>query len=1238
MKKKIVFLPYDFDTAIGINNEGGLTFSYNLEDIDQTESGADIFNGQQSVLWKNMRAAFFEEMRTMYQNLRSTGALSYEKVEQMFEEHQAKWPEAVFNEDAWFKYLAPLVEKGNGSYLSMLQGSKAEQRKWWLYNRFRYIDSKYNAGDSLSDVITVRGYAKSDISVTPYADIYATIKYGSYLVQTRAARNNTYILACPLDNVNDTEIYIYSASQLSDVGDLSGLMVGYADFSKAVRLQNLKIGDSDPQYSNGNLKELYLGNNELLREIDIRNCPSLTQSVDISGCSNIERVYFDGTGITGLSLPNGGILKTLHLPGSMVNLTLLNQTALTDFVLPSADNLTTLRLENVSSAVDSMTMLRGMPANSRVRVLGFNWELSSYTAVDTLYSYLDTMRGTDENGGNTEKPQLSGNIHVPALTTDQERALRARYADIHLDADAWTYRVRYFHNGELLHTAYVEEGKDAPEPVTTGDILTPEKPAEGNIAYAFSGWDKPLTDISQDLDVTAAFEGHRAFLVTFQDYNGTVLLVKKVAEGTTCPDPVKTGEISAPKRPGDSTHVYTYLGWTGGSLINVTSDRTLIAAYSEETSYTISFVNYDNSELLTLYLPKNAPIPNPILTGMISQPIRERDDNYVYTFNNWSNAGSDGLTFGTVSSNKTFTARYNSKAYYRCTFKNWDGTVLLEEIYYYADYVTDPVTAGRLEEPVKESDGGINYFFWKWSRAFPYTISSHTVVTAVYHTDVIHTVTFVQDDGTTVLDTQMVMDGSDALDPITSGRIATPLKSSTAQYDYTFSKWNTTFTAITADKSVRAVYASAVRSYYVTYFDDSTQMAQIQVKYNDAPEYPGWPMKPNDENGLHYLSLWTPEVYSVQSALSLYATWKTANITDTWEEIFAAEHDGTYKTKYNIGDIKMLDMGADGIIPMQIIGFDKDDLADGSGKAPITWLAAAAPESTMRWTYPEVTYSTYSETKRTFMDGTDENGTYYYASLVSSRYQARREFTLTANEDSSFTMYVTASLQYNGNVCYIFENDVPIERMAAIGTQTRELTYDLKKHESIRLIVLYRLESAGTSGNLATVRFSTNGDIDISYQDLEPIRNTNYGVKSWANTRFRQYLHENLLQKIPTVVRSTIKPVIKYSATAENPDPESDYVITHDTLWIPSKTELNPLSSYSNYVLPYGPVYDYFQQSSRDDAQRLFTRKGQYNYYDLRDMKNNNGHIYCARSDPQKIVNSFNQDSTYSGIRLGFCT
>ena len=63
LRKKIVFLPYDFDTALGINNEGELVFSYNLEDVDHLQSGADVYNGQQSVLWKNLRAAFDDDMR-----------------------------------------------------------------------------------------------------------------------------------------------------------------------------------------------------------------------------------------------------------------------------------------------------------------------------------------------------------------------------------------------------------------------------------------------------------------------------------------------------------------------------------------------------------------------------------------------------------------------------------------------------------------------------------------------------------------------------------------------------------------------------------------------------------------------------------------------------------------------------------------------------------------------------------------------------------------------------------------------------------------------------------------------------------------------------------------------------------------------------------------------------------------------------------------------------------------------
>ena len=209
MKKKIVFLPYDMDTALGINNEGSLTFDYGLEDVDQV-NGADVFNGQQSVLWNNIRDAFADEIMEMYQTLRANGIISYENVESRFENHQSKWPETIFNEDANYKYIAPLTEDGNSSYLGMLLGSKIEQRKWWLYNRFRYMDSKWNAGDALSDIITIRGYAKANITLTPYADIYPSIKFGSYLVQQRGRRGQSYTILCPLDNLDDTEIYIFS--------------------------------------------------------------------------------------------------------------------------------------------------------------------------------------------------------------------------------------------------------------------------------------------------------------------------------------------------------------------------------------------------------------------------------------------------------------------------------------------------------------------------------------------------------------------------------------------------------------------------------------------------------------------------------------------------------------------------------------------------------------------------------------------------------------------------------------------------------------------------------------------------------------------------------------------------------------------------------------------------------------------------------------------------------------------
>lgn len=355
------WIPYDMDTAIGIDNKGKLTFDYSLEDEDKLD-GADVYNGQSSVMWCNIRDAFRPELAEMYLTLRNQGIISYEEVERRFEEHQNKWPEVILNLDAHNKYIVPLKKGDN--YLEMLQGTKAQQRKWWLYNRFKYIDSKYNAGDAKADFLQFRAYVdigkeKPDLKITPYASIYATASFGNgneYTVSKRVKqRGEEVILENPFglaDDENDQETYIYSASQLKSIGDISGFHPDTVKIGNAIRLQELKVGDASPSYKNPYLKELTVGANTLLKTIDARNCVNLgtgtTVAPDLRQCTNIEEIYFTGTKIKGIELPDGGTIKTLHLPGTLTALTIQNHPLLTD-----------LKIENTNTTITKGSTVEG---------------------------------------------------------------------------------------------------------------------------------------------------------------------------------------------------------------------------------------------------------------------------------------------------------------------------------------------------------------------------------------------------------------------------------------------------------------------------------------------------------------------------------------------------------------------------------------------------------------------------------------------------------------------------------------------------------------------------------------------------------------------------------------------------------------------------------------------------------------------------------------------------------------
>ena len=502
-----IVLFYDADSSCGTDNKGNLDFDYYLEDIDYTEGGDPVYNGQNSVLWKNIRATRYNEIMAMYQSLRVDNLISYDITIGKFETHQSKWPEAIFNEDMHRKSIESLIVEGSGIYLPMLKGKKEMWMKWWLYNRFRYLDSKYTTGTSKTNTVTIRAHTKGNVTITSYVNMYGHVCYNYVPVEHRMTRGQPYEFVWNATDAEDAIIDIYDADMLTSIEDLSPFMSDLVDMAAATHISHLKIGDASETYRNYNLKSLTVGNNKLLRVLDVRNCPNLgpdlATPIDLSGCTNIEEVYFDGTALKGLTLPNGGNLKILHLPETMANLKILNQTKLTEFVMPDYSNITTLWLENNSDVIDPITILNDIAENSRVRIIGFNISGTIDEAL-AFINKLDTMRGLDESGNNVDTAQVSGTIYVPSLTSEQLYNIQSRYPSITvIYNELILYTVRFYNGTILLQT--VEDVMYGTSVEYTGD--TPIKAGETDESrWKFSGWDPDPNFVTGDMDIYAQFQ------------------------------------------------------------------------------------------------------------------------------------------------------------------------------------------------------------------------------------------------------------------------------------------------------------------------------------------------------------------------------------------------------------------------------------------------------------------------------------------------------------------------------------------------------------------------------------------------------------------------------------------------------------------------------------------------------------------------------------------------------------
>ena len=335
------------------------------------------------------------------------------------------------------------------------------------------------------------------------------------------------------------------------------------------------------------------------------------------------------------------------------------------------------------------------------------------------------------------------------------------------------YTVRFYgkDGAPLLDTQVVDEGKDATPP-TAPEIS----------GWHFTGWDKPYTTITEDVNITAIYgEDIKVWTVTYKNWDGSSLGSEQVNDGEAA-----TGVEVA--REG-----YTFVKWrdyfSGDDvdMQHITANITVEPVFTE-TLYTVTY-RVNGVETYTVQAVHGLPASS--IYYPLGTPTKEPTEALVYTFAYWT------PDVETITEDVTFEAVFvPAPRKYTITFQNWDHTLLSEQQVVYGNAAVAPSVPAR--------DG---YFFDGWDRGFDVTLADMTV-TAVFRLPGKYTISWLNDDASLIEQT-VVAEG-------VVPTHADPTKQATAEFTYTFAGWTPTIVAVTADATYTATYNETVNKYTIT--------------------------------------------------------------------------------------------------------------------------------------------------------------------------------------------------------------------------------------------------------------------------------------------------------------------------------------------------------------------------------------------------------------------------------------
>ena len=319
------------------------------------------------------------------------------------------------------------------------------------------------------------------------------------------------------------------------------------------------------------------------------------------------------------------------------------------------------------------------------------------------------------------------------------------------------------------------------------------------------------------------------YTITWLDDTGNVIDTAEYAYGTL-------PEHSDPIKEADVQYSYTFSDWSP-AIERVTADAIYKATYSPVTNkYTITWQDdagnvIDTAEYAYGTVPEH------------SDPIKEADAQYSYTFSGWS------PDVEKVTDNAVYKATYSPATNkYTITWQDDTGSVIDTTEYAYG-------IVPEHSDPIKEADAQYSYIFSGWSPAVE-KVTDNAVYNATYSPVTNkYTITW-QDDAGNVIDTAEYAYG-------TVPKHSDPIKETDVQYSYIFSGWTPDVEKVTGDAVYKATYSSVTNNYTITWQDDTGNVIDTaEYAYGTLPSHDN-PTKSSDGRYTYTFIGWTPNVEMV---------------------------------------------------------------------------------------------------------------------------------------------------------------------------------------------------------------------------------------------------------------------------------------------------------------------------------------------------------------------------------------